>query len=46
MKYDFFDILGVDNDANIEEITTALYNKLEELKDSRDIKLWNYYYTH
>lgn len=42
MKYDFYDILGIDNDANIEEITTALYNKLEELKDNRDIKLWNY----
>ena len=42
MKYNFYEILGVSRDADTQEITLALYSKLEELKDSKDIRLWNY----
>lgn len=42
MKYNFYEVLGVEKDASIEKITEALYNKLETLQDNKDIRLWNY----
>jgi len=42
MKYDFFEIIGVNKDANNEQIIEAFNKKCRELENSKDIKLWNF----
>jgi len=42
MKYDFFKIIGVNKDANNEQIIEAFNKKCRELENSKDIKLWNF----